>query len=88
MLSITHKWSSEQEAELDIGEAGDASSDDDVPWRRVFGSCEVATELGQLGEIQGEREPGVGLAGFILHQLIKQIHLGRCKRQLRRGFRL
>lgn len=35
ILSITHIVVGEQEAEVDIGEAGQTSPDDHVAWRRV-----------------------------------------------------
>ena len=35
VLSITHIVSGKEEAEVDIGEAGQASPDDHVAWRRI-----------------------------------------------------
>jgi hypothetical protein len=35
LLSITHIVSGEEEAEMDIGEAREASPDEHVAWRRI-----------------------------------------------------
>ena len=51
VLSITHKLSSKDEAELDIGEAGHSSPHDGVSWRWILGACEVASESGKFSEI-------------------------------------
>ena len=47
-LSITHKFSSHLEADLDIGEARHSAPDDYVAWRRITGAIEIATEAGEL----------------------------------------
>jgi hypothetical protein len=72
---MTHKLIPEYEAELDICEASDASPHDGISWRRVLGASQVASELGELDEIQGERGCRSCLLGVVLDQLIEQIHL-------------
>jgi putative transposase len=53
-LSITHKFRTKDEAELDVCEACKTSPDDGVSWWSIFGSSQVASELGELSEIKGE----------------------------------
>jgi len=53
-LSITHNLSAQDEAELDVCEACKSPPHDGVSWWRVFGSGQVASEPGELGEIKGE----------------------------------
>jgi hypothetical protein len=53
-LSITHNLSAQDEAELDVCEACKSPPHDSVSWWRVFGSSQVASEPGELGEIKGD----------------------------------
>src|ERR1700679_2410802 len=53
-LSITHKFRTKDEAELDVCEACKSSPHDGVSWWRIFGSSQVASELGELSEIKCE----------------------------------
>ena len=43
-LSITHKFSSKSEAQLDVGQAGQASPNDRVSGSRIIGTREIAPE--------------------------------------------
>ena len=70
LLSITHKLSAEDEAELDVCEAGESSPHDGVSWRRVFGASEVASKAGQFGQIQGV-DPTLLSPGAICLQLAR-----------------
>jgi hypothetical protein len=47
-LSITHKFGSHLEADLDICEARHSAPDDYVAWGRITGAIEIATEAGEL----------------------------------------
>ena len=84
-LSITHKLSSKNEAELDVGEAGHPPPHDGVSWRWIFGACEVASEAGEFGQIQGELIAGGRGTGYVAHQLIQQVDLSWRQRHLRRS---
>ncbi len=53
-LSITHKLSSEDEADLDVSEPCESSPHDCIPWWRIFGSRQIASEAGEFGEVDGE----------------------------------
>ena len=71
LLSITHKLRSEDEAELDIGEAGDASPHDSISWGWVFRSSEVASQAGKFCQVQGEVIAGGSGTGWVAYQLIQ-----------------
>ena len=47
-FSITHKFRTEYEAKLDVGEAVHSASHDSVSWRLIFGASKVASEAGNF----------------------------------------
>jgi hypothetical protein len=51
LLSITHKLSAQDEAELYVCEACKSSPHNGISWWRVFGTCEVASEAGKFSQI-------------------------------------
>ena len=53
-LSITHKVSLEGGPEGNVVQPGEAAPHDDVAWRRVLGTGEIAAEPGDLDEIERE----------------------------------
>lgn len=71
LLSITHKFRAEDEAELYVGEAGHSAPHDSVSWRRIFGASKVASEAGNFGQVQGELIAGESGTGWIAYQLIQ-----------------
>jgi len=54
-LSITHKFRSDGEAQLDISQARQASPDHTISGRRIPGTRQVSTQLGELDEVSGKR---------------------------------
>ncbi len=55
ILSITKKFGSDEEAEFNLGEAGQAFPSDLVAWRRIIRAGEIASQPSELNEIRGNR---------------------------------
>jgi hypothetical protein len=48
ILSITHKFGSDEEAEFNVGEAGQVFPDDLVPWRSITRAGKMASQPSEL----------------------------------------
>ncbi len=54
-LSITHNFCGREETEFDVRQSRKATPHDHIARRWILGSCNIATEPGDLREISGER---------------------------------
>ena len=71
LLPITHKFSSDEESELDVSETGKSIPDELAPWWRIIRTGKVASQPRKLNEVGGNGSSPEWLRIFCFSQLIQ-----------------
>ncbi len=79
ILSITHKLGSDEEAEFNVGEAGQAFPDDLVAWRSITRAGKIASQPSELNA------PGTGPTRLLSYLWVIESSTGRLPRECRSG---